>query len=275
MKIRWMLLFAEAYFTPVTFAQSLRYPVAMPYIGIEAYSAKQNSPFSFTGNQAALATCKNIGVGIYGERKFMLKETNMYALAAVFNSKLGNIGIQANYSGFKNFNESKIGLAYGRSVGEKIDVGIQFNYYGYKIPGYGNASSVNFELGAILHFTNAFCAGIHVYNPVGGKLGKTGNEKLAAVYKLGLGYDASDDFFIGGEVIKEEDKPVNVITGLQYRFARQFFSRVGFTSESGVLFAGAGVGWSNLRLDITVSYHPQLKFSPGILIITNFKTKSP
>jgi len=30
------------------------------------------------------------------------------------------------------------------------------------------------------------------------------------------------------------------------------------------LFAGAGVGWNNLRVDVSGSYHPQLGFSPGI-----------
>ena len=45
---------------------------------------------------------------------------------------------------------------------------MQFNYYGYRIPQYGNASTVNFEVGAIMHFSEKFNGGIHAYNPVGG-----------------------------------------------------------------------------------------------------------
>lgn len=260
-------------------AQSLRYSLAQPYITLSAYSQKQIDPLSFTGNQAALANTKQAGMGVFGERRFMLKETSVYTLASAIPTKLGNLGIQINYAGFKNFRENKIGLAYARKLGKLLDVGIQFNYHGYRIPAYGKASAINFEIGAMLHLTDQLHAGIHVYNPVGGKLGNTSaslsadEEKIAAAYKAGLGYDASDEFFIAIEIIKEEDKPVNVIAGLQYRFAKQFFAKAGFISGSGTAYAGAGIDWKNLRLDIASGYHPQLGLSPGILLIMEFKAK--
>jgi hypothetical protein len=243
----------------------------MPYVSLGAYSTKQLDPFSFTNNQAALAQVKTAGVGVYGERRFLLTENSVYGVALALPSKMGNFGIQANYGGFSNFAENKVGLAYARSLGSKVDLGIQFNYYGYRIPGYNNSSTMNFEIGAILHLTDKLNAGIHVYNPVGGKLDKYTDEKLASAYKFGLGYDASENFYVSGEIIKEEDKPVNVIAGIQYQFAKQFFARAGFISETGGGFAGAGVSWNNLRLDVSASYHPQLGISPGLLLIVNFK----
>ena len=183
-------------------AQSLRYSLAQPYISLSAYSLQQNDPLSFTGNQAALAQSKNAGIGVYGERRFMLNETSAYTLAASIPTRMGNFGIQLNYTGFKNFNENKIGLAYARKLGKLVDVGVQFNYYSYRIPAYGNASAINFEIGAMMHLTDKLNAGIHVYNPVGGKLGSTSTglsayeDKLAAAYKVGLGYDVSEKLFI-------------------------------------------------------------------------------
>ncbi|MBC7937103.1 MAG: hypothetical protein H7Y86_17275 [Rhizobacter sp.] len=254
-----------------SFTQSLRYNISMPYTSLGAYSSRQTDPFGFTGNQAALARLESAGVGIWGEKRFMLSETSVYGLAAGIPTKLGNFGVQVNYSGFSNFNDNKVGLAYARSLGKLLDLGVQFNYYGYRIPQYGNASAVNFEIGAIMHFSEKFHGGIHAYNPVGGKLGKLEDEKLAAAYKIGLGYDATDNFYVSTEIIKEEDKPVNVIGGVQYQFMKKFFARAGFISETGSAFGGAGVGWQNLRLDIAANYHPQLGFSPGILLIANFK----
>lgn len=254
-------------------AQSLRYSLSQPYISLSAYSSKQNDPLSFTGNQAALAQIKSAGAGVFGERRFMLSETSAYTLGATLPTRLGNFGIQLNYAGFKNFNENKIGFAYARKLGKLVDVGVQFNYYGYRIPAYGNASAINFEIGAMMHLTDRFNVGIHIYNPVGGKLGKNSEEKLASAYKFGLGYDASDKFFISSEIIKEEDKAVNVIAGLQYNFAKQFFFKAGFISESTTVYAGAGIAWKNLRLDVSSGYHPQLGFSPGLLLLMNFKTK--
>ena len=256
-----------------SFAQSLRYAVSMPYITLGAYSHMQADVFSFTGNQAALAQQKNAAVGVYGERRFLLADNSAYAVAAAFPTALGNFGVKLNYAGFTDFNENALGLAYARSLGNKIDIGVQFNYYGYRIPSYGNASSVNFEIGAIMHLTEKINAGFHLYNPVGGKLGKSGDEKLASAYKFGLGYDASENFFISTEIMKEEDKPLNVTGGIQYQFEKQFFVRAGFVSETGSGFGGVGFSWKNIRLDISGNYHPQLGFSPGLSLIANFKGK--
>lgn len=194
----------------------------MPYINLAAYSQKQSDVFSFTNNQAALAQQKSAAIGVYAERRFLLADNSAYTVAAAFPTMLGNFGVKLNYAGFSNFNENALGLAYSRSLGKKIDIGIQFNYYGYKINTYGSASSLNFEIGAMLHLTEKINAGIHVYNPIGGKLGKSGQEKLASVYKFGLGYDASDNFFISVETIKEEDKPVNVTGGCNTSFRNSF-----------------------------------------------------
>ena len=162
-------------------------------------------------------------------------------------------------------------MAYARSLGKLIDVGVQFNYYGYRIPQYGTATAVNVEMGVLLHFTNKLTGGIHVYNPVGAKLGKEQDEKLASAYKFGLGYEASENFTVSAEIVKEEDRNVNVTGGIQYQFMKQLFARVGFISDTGIGFAGIGLGWKNYRLDVSGSYHPQLGFSPGLLFLVNFK----
>lgn len=256
-----------------SFAQSMRHPVAARYIGLGAYSKNHVDAFSFTSNQAALGQVKHTAVGVYGERRFLLSSTNLYSAVAVLPTKQGNFGLQADYFGFKNYNESQIGLAYARSLGSKLDVGIKFNYYGFRIPVYGNASAINFELGAIAHLSEKLHIGIHAYNPVGGKLSKAGDEKLSSVYKFGIGYDPSEKFLVSAEVIKEEDQPINVDVGAQYNFMKQFFIRAGTSTESTNSYIGAGISWKSFRLDVTGGYHPQLGFTPGLLLIINFNKK--
>jgi hypothetical protein len=246
----------------------------MPYISLSAYSIKQNDVFSFTNNQAALAQIKSGGIGVYGERRFLLADNSVYGVAIAVPSKMGNFGLQINYAGALNFNEQKAGLAYARSLGTKVDVGIQFNYYGYKIPAYHSASTINFEAGVIAHVSDKFNIGIHAYNPVGGTLDKTTNEKLASVYTFGAGYDASDNFYFSGEIIKTEDHPVNFTGGIQYQFQKQFFVRGGFRSDTNSGFGGFGFKYKKLRLDVSAGFHQSLGVSPGLLLIYNFKEAS-
>ncbi len=256
-----------------SFPQAVRRPIAAAYIGLGAYSINHVDAFSFTANQAALAKIKSGAAGVYGEKRFLLSAANMFTAVVVLPTLQGNFGLQADYFGFTNYNESQLGIAYARSVGSKLDLGIKFNYYGFKIPGYGNASAINFEIGAITHLSDKLHTGIHVYNPVGRKLSGQDDEKLSSAYTFGMGYEASDKFFVSAEIVKEEDLPVNVNFGLQYNFKKQFFVRAGIATETPNSYAGAGISWKNFRLDVSGSYHPQLGFTPGLLIIINFKDK--
>lgn len=252
-------------------AQQLRYSVALPYVSLGAYTNKQLDAFSFTGNQAALAKTNVGGVGIYGERRFLLAENSVYGITAAIPTKKGNFGVQINYSGVANYKEQKVGLAYAKTLGEKIDIGVQFNYYGFNVPSYINAGTVNFEGGAIVHVTDKINIGIHAYNPVATGFGKDKTEKLAAAYKLGVGYDISDNFYLASEILKEQNLPLNITSSFQYQFQKQFFVRGGFRSDNNTGFAGVGFLYKQLRIDLASSFHPQLGVSPGLLLIYNFK----
>ena len=247
--------------------QTVRRPVTALYTGLGAYSINHIDPFSFTNNQASLAQFKSVSAGVYGERRFMLDELSLYQLAVVVPTRSGNFGVKAGYYGFSEYNESQIGFAYGRKLGTKVDVGVQFNYNGVQISGYGNASAVNFEIGSILHLTDKLNAGIHLYNPVGGKFGKNADEKLASVYSFGIGYEASDKFFVSAEIEKEENQNININIGMEYKFLSQLMARAGIATNTSNIYGGVGLFLKTFRVDVVASYHPQLGITPGILLI--------
>lgn len=255
----------------ISVGQTVRRLVSAPYIGMGAYTTGQVDVFSTRANQAALAQIKGVSAGVYGEQRFMLQHANMFSAAVAVPSQHGNFALQADYFGYANFNESQLGLAYARSLGEALDVGIQFDYYSFRIPAYQSSSAITFEIGVIAHLTDKLNAGVHIYNPVGGQLSKTHDEKLNSIYQFGLGFEPTESFLISAEIIKEEGLPANVNAGMQYNFDKRFFARAGVMTDTGSPYAGAGVAWQQFRLDVAASYHPQLGFSPGIMIIFNPK----
>jgi long-subunit fatty acid transport protein len=270
------LLFIILLATTFIEAQTLRRPITTNYAGLGAYSLNHMDVFSFTANQASLAQLKNSAAGIYAERKFLLNELADYTAVAGIITNSGNFGIKANYAGSVDYNETQAGLAYGRKLSNKVDIGAQFNYTAIRISGgYGSASAISFELGTVLHITDKLNAGFHINNPVGGKFGKDQSEKLSSVYRFGIGYDASTKFFISTEIEKEEDQPVNVNAGFQYKFIPQLLVRAGMSSATSTAWLGVGLTLKSFRLDITSGYHPQLGISPGVLMLFNLKPPSP
>jgi hypothetical protein len=207
---------------------------------------------------------------VYGERRFLLEELNQFTAVVAVPAGGGTFAVQGDYFGFSTYNENQLGLAYGRKVSNQVDVGVKFNYYTVRISGYGNASAINFEAGTILHLTDNLHAGVHVYNPLSSKLGKNSNEKLASVYRIGLGYEASEKVFLSSELVKQEDQPVSVNAGLQYNISPNVFLRGGISTLANNSYFGVGLQLGFARVDLNTAYHPQLGFTPGVLLLFNF-----
>lgn len=252
-------------------AQVIKQPLSVQYAGLGAYSQNFSDIFSATSNQASLARLKNSGFGVYSERRFLLEELNGFTAVIALPTTSGVFGFEGDYFGSAAFNENQLGIIYARKITKRIDVGAKFNYYAVHIPGYGSASTVNFEVGTIFHFTDKLHSGIHVYNPAGSRLGKTGREKLASVYRIGIGYEASEVVFTSVEIVKKENQQISVSAGLQYNLQKSVFIRTGISTANNNSFVSIGFKLSFARIDINAAYHPQLGFTPGFLLLLNFK----
>lgn len=255
-------------------SQTIHRTVSIPYyVSMNAYSVHYADLFSNNSNQASLARINNFSAGVFSERRFLISALNHFVAAIGLPAGSGNFEINTGYYGFADYNETQLGLVYAKKLGSKLDIGARFNYNAIKISGYGNASAINGEIGILIHITDKLHAGINIFNPVGGKFGHDFNEKLATVIKIGSGYEASEIFFLSTEIEKEEGLPVNVNAGIQYKFLSQLFVRIAIATETSNTYFGVGFNMKSFRVDIITSYHPQLGFTPALLLLFNFKSK--
>lgn len=252
-------------------AQVVRQRLSVQYAFPGAYSKNFLDLFSATTNLACLANLKVGAFAVYGERRFMLSDLAGYSAIMAVPTASGTFGFQADYFGSRLFNESQLGFAYARKINAVLDLGAKFNYHAVKVAGYNHLSVANFELGTIFHLTEKLHSGIHVYNPVSSSLGKSGMEKLGSVYSFGMGYEASEKVFIVTEIVKRENVPVTINAGLQYNLHQKLFIRCGLSSALQTTYASVGLNVGFARVDISASYHHQLGFTPGILLLIHLK----
>ena len=263
-----LLLFAViSIFVSPLYAQVTRTPVSQGYPSLTTYSSQFNDAFSLRSNAASLAGIQRFSAGIFSERRFLLQALSSYSLAVALPASSGNFGVTGDYFGDASFNETSVGLAYGRKLGKLLDIGVKFDYFNLQASGYGSAATVSFDAGVILHPTPAVQTGFAVHHPIGMKMGKSGDEKLPAVYSVGVGYDVSSQLFVGAEVEKTEDQPVTLNVGLHYLIANKLIARGGISSATSVYYLGFGVQMKKFRLDVTASIHPYLGTTPGLLLI--------
>jgi len=256
--------------------QTMQQPLSSASTGVGTYSIRHSDVFSVVTNKAALAQLKNTAAGVYGERRFLLHELSNYITMIGIPTRSGNFGLEARYAGNTDYNETMLGLAYARKLGGKMDIGAQFNYTSFRLAGgYGGASAISFEIGSILHLTERLHAGLQVSNPLGGKWGSTKEEKLSSLYTLGFGYDASEKFICTAVIEKQENQPVNVQAGIQYRFIPQVLVKAGMSSATSSGWFGIGLLIKKIRVEMISNFHPQLGITPGLLLLFNFKNPNP
>ncbi len=249
-------------------------PVAAKYLSLGSYSNRFNDVFGAKANPAALSTLKQAGIGVYGERRFNLEQLNMYSLSAALPTASGNFGVQGNYLGFSQSNQTQLSLGYGRKIVETVEIGAAFHYHAISQAGiYGGSSAITGSLGMLMHLSPKITAGLNAYNPFRASWNKGEGERLPSRYTFGMGYDASDKFFATAELEKEEGQTVNVNLGIHYQLIEQLFIRGGIASQTSSYFAGLGLQLSGFRLDVATSFHPQLGVSPGVLLLYNFGKK--
>jgi hypothetical protein len=242
---------------------------------LNAYSRKFGDALSFGNNPAAVPTAGAWSGGIRAERRFMLAALTHYHAVLHYQGKHAGAGLQLYQAGNGGYTESLAGLSYSRDLGQ-IRLGAQFNYHRLSIAGYGTGATYSADLAVLWQLTGKLQAGIQVLNPVPVSFGPDKSERFTSVYKLGVGYDVSDAFFVAAELSKESRSPADLQVAMYYQFASKFFIRLGINTDVGRPAAALGWEWKNIRLFLTGSYHSQLGMSPGlIMLFTNSKTEKP
>jgi hypothetical protein len=267
---RSLLLFIVLLTGSISYCQAFNEPV-IPVISPGAYSSQFSNVFSFTANQASLASLKNTSVGVYNEKRFLLPGLSEFLAAFGLVTTYGNFATVIKYAGAALYNETKFGFAHARKIGKTFDLGVQINYHRVSIAEYGVASAIGIEIGSLFHLSNDWCAGIHLTNPVSNRFGIDKKEKLPSVYTMGLGYRASDLVATSMEIIKQEDQPVQVNTSVSYQFLPEVLAKIGLATATSSLWTAIGFARKAYQLELSAAYHPQLGISPALLIIFDFK----
>lgn len=247
-------------------AQSAHASLSAFCTGSGAYGKDSNSLFAVRINPAALSNVKTTVVGIGAEQKWGMVGVNQFTGIVAFSSHSGSWALQADYLGFFGFNQSRIGLSYGRSLGEKMDIGTTFHASGLKIPGYVHTTAISFDAGIIFHFSKKLHGGMSVQSPVQVSIRKHAESSPAVLFRTGLGYDVSEQFFLTAEVIKQAEAISAFQIAASYRPVRELLLRTGINIQEALFFVGAGIEYRSLFLHLMITRHPQLGLAPSLML---------
>jgi len=230
-------------------------------------------------NQAGLARLEKIAAGIYYENKFLLSELGLKAAAVAIpvgddQGTRGVFGISMSFFGYSLYNDTKVGLAYSKSFGDKFSAGIQLDYLSTRIGGdfdYGKKGSVVVEGGIQAQLSDNLSIGAHLFNPTRAKIADYDDERVPTIIRIGVDYTFSEKVFVSIETEKDIDfKPVYK-AGLEYRAIEELYLRAGISTNPTLNTFGFGLNLKQFTFDFAFSIHQVLGFSPQLSLTYKLK----
>lgn len=228
--------------------------------------------YSAQNNPAALAFVESISVGLSTQNYFLV-DGGIGAHHGVFALPIkeqGVFGASVNYFGDNTFNQTQIGLGYGRKLGENVSLGLQLDYIGTKTIEVGSGTAFTFDIGILYRPLKSLTIAARAFNPIRSKTGLSYEEELPAIINVGVAYQPSDKLIICAEGEQNINDDLRAKCGIEYHIAEQLFLRGGYISNPSMFTGGIGVKVKELKLDLSAQFHQQLGLTPGLGISYNF-----
>ena len=229
----------------------------------------QTNVWSNLSNQSGLAEITQLSVGVSTKNSFGIKELSTHVAIFALPVSGGVFGLNVAYTGFELYNETKIGLAFGKKLSKSFNVGIQGDYLGIYADGStNNKNSFTFVIGAQKRLMRDLTLGTHIFNPIAVKLNET--EVIPTIFKLGLRYDANSKVSVFTETELENGENGILKAGLEYKIIEQLQLRTGFSTNPAKNTFGIGYTLNNIQVDIAINRHQLLGYSPQFSISSTF-----
>ncbi len=240
--------------------------------GMGKCSVALSGLWSIQNNQAGFALTDKITAGISYNSRFMSGNMSTKSMALLVPVKYGVTGISVEYYGYSLYNRLKAGLAYAKSFGQRLRIGLQIDYLRTALgDNYGNRDGVTFELGLQGDLSQNLTLAVWTYNPFMIKLADYADERIPSVYKIGMDYRFSPALLTTLEAEKRSDwQPVVLRGGLEYAIRQKFFLRAGFGTAREIFSMGFGMHFTRLQMDLAAVMHQSLGFSPVMSLSFRF-----
>jgi hypothetical protein len=233
--------------------------------GMAGAYVSMSDGWSVFHNQAGLASLKSFHAGVYYENRFGLANLSDRGLFVAARMGKGVLAGSYHSFGYSEYLSSKGGIAYAMGLGEKLDVGIQLNYYSVRLgENYGRAIAVSAEGGFLFRLNSTITLAAHISNPNRAKLSEYLDERIPAVFRMGGSYAFSKQVMLTGEVYKDTQFDPAIRAGLEYKITESVAVRGGFASAPRQFTFGFGWKLNQWMLDMAAAYHPALGFNPHL-----------
>ncbi|UKT65719.1 hypothetical protein [Pedobacter mucosus] len=223
--------------------------------------------WSLQANPSGITALTQSTVALNYIKHLFSDEISTQGLVAVVPFKNNFVGIGLQRYGFSEYNQNKINFAYAKKFGNSFSAAIAVNYHQLKIANYGSSTGFSIDVGAMYRLNKEFSFGAFVSNPSKQKFNSSKVlTEIPTSFNIGASYFASDRVLIATSVIKILNYPIDVSLGIEYKIINLLSLRGGFSVKPFKQYAGFGLNYNKILLDMATIYDANLGYAPQITI---------
>ena len=267
--------------TPNTvFAGGENYPIGARSAAMGNASVTLSDLWAVHHNQAGLAGLTSPVAGIHYENRFAMQELSLKAAAFALplpGEGHSVIGLSMVSFGYSAYSDMKIGLAFGKQLGDKYSVGLQLDYLQTSIGNeYGRKGAVAAEAGLQAEILDGLTMGVHIFNPTRAKLleysiqEEAEIERIPTIMRFGINYAFSEKVSVSLETEKDVYFKAIFKGGIEYHLIDILYLRGGLSSDPVYNSFGFGLDINSFRLDFAASKHQVLGYTTQISLVYSF-----
>lgn len=225
-------------------------------------------------NQSAGLTIEGLNYGILAEKKYLMNELNQLILFATKSYGKNGVTVIQDYNGFSESYSMQTSLGFAKYVSDNTSLGVRFNYFLRHLKGNPNTKSIGGEISIKQKISNYLQSGLIIINPQRFFSKKNNNlPDNESCFKWGLLYDVSKQFYLFIDVIKPEMERIGIVGGCAYNFNKRVDAMFSFSVQEMSNRFCIGFNLSKMKIKLMSSFHPQLGYSPSIMLLSNLYSK--
>lgn len=226
--------------------------------------------WSLHHNQAGIAQIKRPIFALAYQQHFSDQElsTQKAVFAMPFHNHI--VGISFQRYGFNEFLEQTSSIAYAKNFSGALALSIAIKYHQLSIAQYGSEGHISVDAGMQYRVNEKLWVASHISNPAKTNIHNFTESNLPVALSLGFSYVFSDKVLVICDIQKVLNSGIDSKIGLEYKFVKWFAIRGGLSANPFKQYGGFGLHHRRFTLDIAISSHVQLGYSPKLAFSYEF-----
>lgn len=226
--------------------------------------------WSLQHNSAGIAGILRPIFALGYERHFSDQDLSTQKAVFAIPFKQHVFGLSFQRYGFSEYSEQTAGIAYSRNFSGSLALSIALKYHQLSITKYGLVNAVSVDVGLQYQLNERLWIGTHISNPSSSRYQDLSDSTIPVSLSFGVSFEFSDKVLIISDIQKTLNATINTKLGIEYRLINWFALRGGMSANPFKQYAGFGLNHQRFAIDVAISSHPNLSYSPNLAFSYEF-----